>query len=225
MHGFSLAFSLISAFVPVPAGTADAPPPVVAQAETAPPPQPTYAPPPAEPSPYAAAPAPAASPYAAAPAPGVPAMGAAPSLQGPTIWGIYSWGGLGVGARYALPIYGSVLHHPTLRDNFELEFGGDFVHRSFDVGLGYGYSWTIIRVAAGVMWDIWVNDQFAFYPKIELGYNHYSYSFDNGYNYTGNDSPLYFNGAAGILYKINGGLTLRAELGNAALYGGVAWLF
>ena len=218
MHGFSLAFSLISAFVPFPPGAADAPPtPVVAQAETAPPPQPTYAPPQAAPSPYAPAPAPAVT--------AVGVAGAAPSLQGPTIWGIYSWGGLGVGARYALPVYGSVLHHPTLRDNFELEFGGDFVHRTYDYGLAGSYSWTIIRVAAGVMWDIWVNDQFAFYPKIELGYNHYSYSFDNGYNYTGSDSPVYFNGAAGILYKINGGLTLRAELGNAALYGGVAWLF
>ena len=214
MHGFSLAFSLISALVPLQAGSATAPlAPVVAQAETSPPPQATTP----APSPYAPAPA-----YSSAPV--VSMGGNAPSLKGPTLWGILAYGGYGIGGRFALPVYGSLLHHPTLRDNLTIEFGGDYVHWS-EGYIGYDWSWTVIRVAGGVMWDIWVNDQFAFYPKAEIGFNHWTYNY-GGFTGTGrSDSPVFINGAAGAMCKTNGGLTLRAEAGYTGLALGVGWFF
>ena len=230
MHGFSFVLSLISAFVPVPPGSVEAtppppPPPAVAQVEPAPQPAPY------QPAPYQPAPITPAPTYAPAPPPPMITTGGnAPALKGPTVWGILgygAYGGFGLGARFALPIYGSVLRHPTWKDGFAFEFGGDFLHGSETYGLGYDYSWTVIRIAGGVMWDIWVNDQFAFYPKLELGYNHWSYSFDNGAigGYSPGNGAVFFNGAGGILYRMQGGLTLRAEAGYAGLAGGVGWLF
>jgi hypothetical protein len=226
---FPISLSLISAFVPAPLGAANQPaattPPLVAQATTpepvAPPPQ--FSPPPqAQTAPTQTATMGSQSPsmYAAPP----PPLGlAAPALKGPTVWGILAYGGFGVGARFAIPVYGSVLHHPTLRDGFAVEFGADYVHWSETAGV-YDWSYNVFRAAAGVMWDIWVNDQFAFYPKVELGYNHWSYNY-GGYTITQNYSPIFFNGAAGALYRLNAGLTLRAEIGYTGLAVGVGWLF
>lgn len=226
MHGVTISLTLIAAFMPVPPAAADqsvaTPAPVVAQAApepVTPPPQPE----PTTPPPQAAVvvtPAPSYAP------PSPPRLGGsdAPAVTGPTVWGILAYGGLGVGARFALPVYGSVLHHPTLRDGFEIEFGGDFVHWSESAPDGFNWSYTVIRLAGGVMWDIWVNDQFAFYPKAELGYNHYSYNY-NGYTGGGSYSPVFINGAAGAMYKTRAGLTLRAEVGITGLALGVGWLF
>ncbi|HEY4393769.1 MAG TPA: hypothetical protein VGP64_06885 [Polyangia bacterium] len=220
----TISLTFISAFMPAPPAAADqaavAPAPVVAQAApepVTPPPQPQPMTPPPQAT-VAATPAPAYMPPS-------PRLGGsdAPAVTGPTVWGILAYGGVGVGARFALPVYGSVLHHPTLRDGFEIEFGGDFVHWSESVP-GFDWSYTVIRLAGGVMWDIWLNDQFAFYPKAEIGYNHYSYNY-NGYTGGGSYSPIYVNGAAGAMFKTRAGLTLRAEAGITGLALGVGWLF
>lgn len=220
MACFAISLSLISAFIPVPPAAANqpaaTPAPMVAQATPepmAPPPQPVT---------------PSQTTTMAAPAPGyVPpppfVNSAAPALKGPTLWGILAYGGYGVGARFAIPIYGSVLRHPTIRDGFAIEFGGDYVHWSDSFGT-YNFSYSVVRVAGGVMWDVWLTDQFALYPKIELGYSHYSYNY-GGYTGGGNYSPVFFNGAGGAMYKMNGGLTLRAEVGYTGLALGVGWLF
>jgi hypothetical protein len=226
MHGFSLAFSLISAFVPLPPGSADAPPqPVVAQAETAPPPQPTYAPAPA-PSPYAPA------PTYAAPPPAVTAYGGnAPSLKGWSIWGILPYGygatGIGAGARFMIPLPGiqPLLRGTSVRDNFALEFGADYLHWSFGY-LTYGdYSVNEFLPAVGFMWNIWLNDAFVLYPKVELGYRvAWISGFPDGYNAPGYGG-VFWDIGGGLMYKLSGGLTLRAEAGYAGLKGGVGWLF
>jgi hypothetical protein len=170
-------------------------------------------------------PAPTAPPAYAPPA----AYGAAPSLKGPSVWGILPWGGLGVGARFMIPLgIPPLLANTALRDSFNLEFGADLLHWSYDYGSNvFNYSWTEVLPVVGMMWNIWLNQSFALYPKIELGYAFGWFSgWDNAY---GANEPVYggffWDGAAGALYKLNNGLTLRAEIGVAGLKLGAGWLF
>jgi len=215
MSCLALSLTLVSAFVPVSPVAGEqaslAAAPVFAQVE------PTAPPPPAAP------PAQAAPPTAYAAPPPV-AGGEAPHLKGPSVFGILAYGGYGAGARFAIPIPGSLIQHPTIRDGFAIEFGGDFVHWSESYVGGYDWSYTVVRIAAGVMWDIWLTPQFALYPKIELGYNHYSYNY-GGLSISEDYSPIFFNGAGGALYRMNNGLTLRAEVGYTGLALGIGWLF
>jgi hypothetical protein len=149
--------------------------------------------------------------------------------KGPTVWGILPWSGIGIGARFMLPLgIKPLLTNTNLRDSFALEFGVDYFHWSFGYA-GFGdYSVNELVPVVGVMWNIWVNQQFAFYPKIELGWGFGWASTPNGYSgawdYTGHRG-FYPDGAAGILYKLNNGLTLRAEAGYGGLKGGVGWLY
>jgi len=224
MHGFSLAFSLISALVPLQAGSATTPlAPVVAQAETSPPPQATAP----APSPYAPAPA-----YAAAPPAGV-AMngGGAPALKGWSLWGIlpYSYGatGIGAGARFMIPLPGiqPLLKGSNVRDNFALEFGADYLRWSFGNLTYSDYAVNEILPAVGFMWNIWLNDQLVLYPKVELGYR---FAWVTGFP-DGTPSPtyggVYWDIGGGVMYKLGNGLTLRGEVGYTGLKGGIGWLF
>jgi hypothetical protein len=149
----------------------------------------------------------------------------APALQGPTALLLLAFGGYGVGGRYAFPISGSILGSPTLRDGFAVEVGADYVRWSESLGSYGKYSWSVLRVAGGVMWDIWVTEQLAFYPKIELGYNRFSYNYNGFTGSLRSDSPLFFNGAGGAMYRLQSGLTARAELGYMGLAVGAGWLF
>jgi hypothetical protein len=223
MHGFSLAFSLISALVALPPGSAAAPlAPVVAQAETSPPPQATTA----APSPYAPAPA-----YSSAPPTVSMGGGTAPALKGWSLWGILPYGyggtGIGVGARFMIPLPGikPLLVGSSVRDNFALEFGADYLRWSFGY-LTYGdYAVNEFLPAVGMMWNIWFNDNFVLYPKVELGYRIAKVTgFPDGYS-----SPtyggVYWDIGGGVMYKLSNGLTLRGEVGYAGLKGGIGWLF
>src|SRR4051812_45736806 len=102
-----------------------------------------------------------------------PTVGATASpgagLKGPTVWGILPWGGVGIGARYMFPLdIKPLLTSGTVRDNFALEFGADLHHRSYGI-LGHDYGWTEVIPVGGAMWNVWLNDKFALYPKLELG--------------------------------------------------------
>jgi hypothetical protein len=180
----------------------------------------------------AAAPAPPTA-YSSAPAPSAPsaawATGAAPAMHGPSVWGILPWGGVGVGGRFMMPLnFPPLLRNTAFRDSFALEFGADLLHWSYDFGasgFGYSYSWTEVLPVAGVMWNIWVNDRFAFYPKIEVGYA-FGWFSDLGTNMAqASYGGAFADGAAGALYNLGGGLTLRAEVGYAGLKLGAGWLF
>jgi hypothetical protein len=151
--------------------------------------------------------------------------------KGPSVWGILPWSGIGIGARFMLPLpIKPVLTNTNLRDSFALEFGADYLHWSLGIGLpGYSdFSVNEIIPVVGVMWNIWINDQLAFYPKLELGWGFGWVTYPNGYTastaYSGH-RDFYFDGAAGALYKLRNGLTLRGELGYAGLKLGVGWLF
>jgi hypothetical protein len=171
-----------------------------------------------------------------APAPYTPARvpitpGSGPGLKGISVWGILPWGGVGVGARFAIPLgIPPLLSATSIRDSFAIEFGADLLHWSYDFGApgdNFNYSWTEVLPVAGVMWDLWFNHNFAVYPKVELGW---AFGWFSGWNGVAGDAqPTYggffIDGDVGALYKLGGGLTLRAEAGSDGLKLGAGWLF
>ena len=150
--------------------------------------------------------------------------------SGPTVWGVLAWGGYGAGARYMIPVpITQLLTRTKFRDYWAVEFGADILRINYDYGLGtgaYSYSWTEVVPVAGMMWQVWFNENFAAYPKVELGYAFGWYSDTQGTT-TGlsGGNHFYPSGTVGILYKLGSGLTLRAEAGNIGAKGGIAWLF
>jgi hypothetical protein len=147
--------------------------------------------------------------------------------KGFSLWGILPWSGFGVGGRFMLPLNTKpLLTNTSLHDTFALEFGADFIHQSYDLGPFGDYSWNEIVPVFGVMWEIWVNEHFAFYPKIEIGWAFGWHSSLAGYSGAyGSYGGFYPDGAGGVLYKLDNGLTLRAEAGYAGLKLGAGWLF
>jgi len=229
MSCLALSLTLVSAFMPAPPAAAEqsAPPPaVVAQAAPAPvepPPPPPVEPPP---PPASSAPAPAPGFVVAAPVTG----GLAPQLKGLSVWGIlpyayYSSTGLGLGGRFMIPLsFPPLLHTPNVRgDGFAIEFGADYLHWSVGVP-GYDFSVNWFLPSVGVMWNVWFNDKLVVYPKFSLGY-YYAWVSDLPSSYGGYGSNLYWDIDAGAMYKLDNGLTLRAELGYSGLKLGVGWLF
>ncbi len=115
---------------------------------------------------------------------GAPTPFGAAGPTGPSVWGVLPWGGYGMGARYMMPLpISPLLTRTKFRDYWALEFGADILRFSYDYGLGttaYSYSWTEIIPVVGMMWQFWINDSFAVYPKVELGYAFGWYSGTNG---------------------------------------------
>jgi hypothetical protein len=154
--------------------------------------------------------------------------GSSEKLQGLSLWGILPWGGYGAGARFMMPLpFRPLLSNTSVRDTFALEFGADFLHWSYDyTGVaGAHYSWTEVLPVVGIMWNLWLTPRFALYPKGELGY---AFGWLSGWDF-GGTSPtyggLFATGAAGLLYKLENGLTFRVEAGIAGLKVGAGWLF
>jgi len=142
----------------------------------------------------------------------------------------YSYGfstALGVGARYQITLVPKgFLHHlpPQMHDEFALEPGFDYFHASYGFGAGYSWDYNEFTPLVGALWNIWINDNLAVYPKLDVGFRIASWSESaNGMSVnTGHADlfPLYFQGAAGIAYRL-GIVSLRAEVGWEALRAGV----
>jgi hypothetical protein len=145
-------------------------------------------------------------------------------------WGIIAWSGLGLGARYTMPLIPGGLLHGSVpafkKDSVEVEAGLDFV--SYDAGLGWvDINYNVLRPAVGGKWSLWFNDQLAVYPKLELGFD---ISWWSGYDWPYGYHPpshtgIYFDAAAGVLYRIASKFDLRAEVGIDGLRAGVAFNF
>ena len=183
---------------------------------------PAAAPQSAPPTAYSSAPSSTAPPAAWA-------GSSAPAMRGPSVWGILPWGGIGVGARFMMPLgIAPLLRNTAVRDSFALEFGADLLHWNYSFvapGIGYSYSWTEVLPVVGAMWNIWVNDRFAFYPKIEIGYA-FGWFSNLGTNMAlASYGGTFADGAVGALYNLSSGLTLRAEAGSSGLKLGAGWLF
>ncbi|MES1205212.1 MAG: hypothetical protein ABUS79_04670 [Pseudomonadota bacterium] len=220
MAAFALRFSLIATalfLIATPSANAadpTSPPPAVVVTPT-----PGGAPPPAavEPAPGYVAPAPVA---VAANSPGL-----APPLMGPSVVGILNWHGVGVGARFMFPLpIPALLTRTRLRDSWALEGGLDFVHLSAGFGI-VDYNYNVIIPTMGMMWLVWLNPDFAVYPKVEAGYA-IGFSSSSAYDNCVGCSlgGIHAAGAAGLLYKVSA-LTLRAEVGSYGIKGGLGWLF
>lgn len=234
MHGLTFALTVISAFAPASAGATDTGATashektvMVAQAATTPPPGAMGEPPPP----------PAYTSTSVAPAPGYtppPPFAAAPVNRGLSLWALapYHYGGLGLGlgARYAIPLgIPSLIPGGRIRDNWSLEFGADFFHYSIDYGGGlfgseYSYSVNQLYPAVGMQWNVWLNDRFAVYPKIEGGYLIGWVSDTSGYSAPSYNAP-YVAGIAGLIFKLGETFALRAEVGSFGLKGGISFLF
>jgi hypothetical protein len=178
---------------------------------------------------FAAAPASAQSDPGAAPASEPAATlstagSLAPQLKGPSIWALVHWNGIGVGGRFMIPLpIPALLSRTPFRDSWALEGGVDFIHRSDDYGaIGYNYNEFVPTV--GMMWIVWLKPNFAVYPKVEAGWA-FGFSSSDGNCGACELGGIYAEGAAGLLYAVGGGITLRAEVGSYGIKGGAAWLF
>jgi hypothetical protein len=146
---------------------------------------------------------------------------------GPTLWGILPWGGIGIGGRFMLPLsLPPLLTNGPVHDSWALEFGADLLHWSYGyAGFAHDYSWTEVLPVVGGMWNVWFNEHIAAYPKLELGY---AFGWFSNWDYPGS-RPTYggffWDIALGAMYKLNNGITLRAEAGYAGLKLGAGWLF
>ncbi|HET6148452.1 MAG TPA: hypothetical protein VFH68_13045 [Polyangia bacterium] len=204
----------------------------------APAPGPTTAPPGAADPALTPPAAPTGGPASTAVATGAPAMSAPPTLSaalaptphGPTVWGVLPWGGVGIGGRYVRPLgIPPLLRNGSVRDNFSFEVGVDLLRWTYEFnypGLAnYSYTWTEILPVGGIMWNLWLNDSLAVYPKAEAGYAFGWFSnLGNGAGVAAYDGT-FVAGAVGALYNVGAGLTLRAEAGSAGLRLGAGWLF
>ena len=186
--------------------------------------------PPAEGQPAATTPPPAETTPPPAVAKSPSPFGAAPGPTGPSVWGVLPWGGFGLGARYMIPLpITQLLTRTKFHDYWALEFGADILRFNYDYAFGttaYSYNWTEIIPVVGMMWQFWITDDFAVYPKVEIGYAFGWYSGTQGT--TGGLSGgnhLFPDGTAGLLYKLGNGITLRAEAGYVGGKAGIAWLF
>jgi hypothetical protein len=146
--------------------------------------------------------------------------------SGPTVWGgVGYWGLYGIGASYMMPVANGVLKHPTIRDQFMIEFGADYLRRSYGWITGSNYTWNEIVPMVGVAWMVWLKQNLAVYPKADVGY---ALGWLSGFDCNGCSEPSYggvfINGSVGVLYDL-GSVVLRGELGNELAKGGVAFLF
>ena len=172
----------------------------------------------------------AASPAAAAPTAMYPRSAPGPGDRSLSIWGVADPGpydGLGLGFRYTLPIVPQgVLHSPSVRDEFTLELGTDFVHYRDQLGPPPGpfvdYSWNGFLAVAGGAWNFWFTPRFAAYPKLDVGwwYGWYSRStFPPGYARASFDG-VFVQGALGMIYRLDR-VDLRLEAGSGLLRAGI----
>jgi hypothetical protein len=177
------------------------------------------------PSPAPASPEPSPSPSpspAPADVPGPPGS----ATMNYTISGFlglgYSYGfavGLGIGGRFQITLVPKgFIHslHAPMHDELALEPGFDYFHAGYSDGVGDSWSYNEFTPLVGVLWNFWLNDNVAFYPKLDVGYRIETWSEShNGQNVGGGHNdlfPVYIQGAAGVVYRI-GIVSLRGEVG------------
>jgi hypothetical protein len=150
-----------------------------------------------------------------------------------SVFGIasYYWhgGGVGLGARYELPIIPEGLLRAQVRDDVALDFGADFIHVSWGDVYNWdpytGYYWTDLSFNAliptvGVLWNFHITPRLTVYPKLDVGYAIMWWSSDI-YGGEPHASALFVQGVAGATLKLDR-LSLRGELGSGMLKLGIS---
>jgi hypothetical protein len=114
----------------------------------------------------------------------------------------------------------------SLRDAFAIEVGADLMHWSYSWQVGSDFGWTEVLGVAGLMWMVWLSDDLALYPKVDLGWGVGWYSgWDDGWGNRPTYGGVFWDATGGVLFKASDAITLRAEGGYAGLKLGAAWLF
>lgn len=184
-------------------------------------PEPAQGPTGARPAPDTVAPAPPPDQTTAFP-PSATMQGALSALGGVG----YGWGlgvGFGIGARFQYDFLPKgVLHLPGGKhDEMGLEAGLDYFHVSYGYADGYTENYNEVTPLIGWVWNFWLTDNLAVYPKLDVGFRIESFSVSDSAGHTVSTAhsdvfPVYFEGAAGVVYKI-GPVALRGEVGWEAL--------
>jgi hypothetical protein len=139
--------------------------------------------------------------------------------------------GFGVGGRYQfILVPDGFINSSKIRDEFGLEVGLDFFHVGWSSSVGtlgdYSYSYNEFTPVVGAVWNFWLSDKFAIYPKIDLGYHIGSVSATIGGQSVDASgiafSALYFQGTGGVIYRVGDAIDLRAEAGWSTLHLGAA---
>ncbi len=136
-----------------------------------------------------------------------------------SFWAFAPWYygvGIGVGARYNIPIVPNGFI-PPVNDSFELEFGGDI-----SVGNYFGYGWTNVSIPAEAMWRFFFLPNLSAYWKIALGLN---MRFSSYSGYVGTGASLYWDSGLGVVWKFADKMTLRGEFGYTGPRVGLGILF
>ncbi len=144
--------------------------------------------------------------------------------------GTYYWhgGGVGVGARYELPLIPEGILRAQVRDDIALDFGADFVHVSwgdyYDYNPDTGYYWTDVSFNAliptvGFLWNFHLTPRLTVYPKLDVGYAIMWWS--DFYGPSPHTSALFIQGVAGATLKLDR-LSLRGEIGSGMLKLGIS---
>jgi hypothetical protein len=136
----------------------------------------------------------------------------------------YSAGtGFGLSGRYQHTVSGEkgLLKSRRVKDDIGIEGALDYYHYSFDL-VGVDWAYNEVVLSASVVWNLWVSNELAVYPRLGVGYGYGSFSSD----LDGLGDPDGYGGvglfaAAGVVYNLDA-ILLRAELGSGALNVGVA---
>src|SRR5204863_1190435 len=79
-----------------------------------------------------------------------------PSLA---VFGLYSWGGFGLGARLEWPILANVIKDFQWKNDLLAVGGLEYYTQSYST---FGsFRWNYVRIEAGAMWNFWVLENFA----------------------------------------------------------------
>lgn len=147
-----------------------------------------------------------------------------------SVWGVlapYAYGagdGFGLGMRYQAVVVpaGFLRLQGGVRDELGIEFGADWVHYSWGL-LGYTWTYNEISPVVGVAWNFWLNNQLVVYPKIDLAFRFGTWSSNAPFTHPTGYGGAGLELAAGIAYRLNNQISLRAEAGTYALRLGVAF--
>jgi len=145
-----------------------------------------------------------------------------PSSAGISAWGIVGYGnGLGLGARLMRPLGPEgFLRNERIRDQLAIELGVDLLLFSYSSSFD-DYNFVEVLPVVGLLWNVWLSDTLALYPKLDLGY---AAGFLTGWNDAWGARPTYggvfWQTSVGALFKTSS-VAVRLELGNGLLKAGV----
>ncbi len=134
----------------------------------------------------------------------------------------------GLGIRYQKTLAPNLLR-AQIRDDLALEGGLDLTYSSWTSYWDYPYTvtgtYTAVSPVVGLVWNFWLNDKIAIYPKMDLGWEFGSVKWDSTNPYW--NSTLYWSSHAygGAYLDLAGGLAIKLERVSLRLQAGIHGLY